>query len=281
MKKHKRIGAALLSLLIGFVLLCMPASAAEQRVFDQAGLLEAGEISELESTISDMRQKWKLDFVVVTTDDAQGKTAQAYADDYYDDNGFGEGADKSGALFLIDMDNREAYISTTGSAIQLYTDARIERMLDAVFEYLPDGDYYQSAAAFLQAADRYAGQGVPVAGDANDPDYEGGAPAGDQEPEGLTVSYILVAVFLSLLAGGAVFLVVFFRYNRKGKTVPYPFRQQSGMQMLRSEDVYLGTTTKQRHIDTSNHSGGHGGGGGSSVHTSSSGTSHGGGGRSF
>ncbi len=286
MKKHRKISAVLMALLLGAALVCPSVFAAQQRVFDQAGLFQAAEITELESLISDLRQDWELDFVVVTTADAEGKSAQDYADDYYDYNGFGAGADKSGVLFLIDMDNREAWISTTGSAIDLYTDARIEQMLDAVFEYLPDGNYYKSAVAFLQAADRYAAQGVPddhYRDDGENRYYydEDGNLHYYGEKRGLTLPYVLGTIAVAVIAGGVFFLIVFMKYNRKGSSCPYPFRQQSGMQMLRSEDNYLGTTTTTRHIDTSDHGSGGSGGGGSSVHTSSSGTSHGGGGRSF
>ena len=54
-------------------------------------------------------------------------------DDFYDEHDFGIGSRRSGALLLIDMDNREAYISTKGYAITLYSDARIEAMLDDTF----------------------------------------------------------------------------------------------------------------------------------------------------
>lgn len=33
---------------------------------------------------------WNMDFVVVTTEDAEGKTSEEYADDYYDYNGYAE-----------------------------------------------------------------------------------------------------------------------------------------------------------------------------------------------
>ncbi len=268
MRGIKRISAFWMTLLVG-ILCCLSVFASEQRVFDQAGLFEDTEISELESRVSDLREKYSFDIVVVTTDDAKGKSAARYADDYYDDHGFGGGAERSGVLFLIDMDNREAYISTTGSARRLY-DSRIEEMLDAVFGYLPDGDYYHSAVAFLEQAAYYAEQGVPVDGYTED---DGSA---TEAVARISLPWAIVTIALALVAGGGFFLVVFLRYNRRGKQCPYPFRQQSKLELIHSEDNYLGTTMTSRQIETSDDnssgSGGSGGGGGGS---------HGGGGRSF
>lgn len=45
--------------------------------------------------------------IIVTVDSLNGKTVEEYADDYYDDNGYGYGENNSGILFLVAMDDRE------------------------------------------------------------------------------------------------------------------------------------------------------------------------------
>lgn len=261
----------MLALLLS-VLLILPVSAGEAaRVFDQAGLFTSEEASLLEQKITVLKESSGLDFAIVTTDDAEGKTAGSYADDFYDNHGFGVGENKSGAVFLIDMDNREAYISTNGYAVAVYEDY-IEDMLDDIFEYLPDADYYHAAAAFLDSADRYARSGIR----GENGFLERYDPVTDSME---TFHYfhpveILISIFVPLAAAGGVFLGICLFYGRKEKSVPYPFRQQSRLTLTQANDRFIRRSVVTRKIDTSSHgsggshgsrgggrSGGHGGGG--------------------
>ena len=113
----KRILKLLLPFLMAFAL-CLPVLAEEQRVFDNAGLLDEWEVSMLEDKIQDLRDTYDMDVVLLTLNSLDGKTAEGYADDYYDDNGFGE----NGMLFLLDMDTRSWYMLTHGTAIYAVTD---------------------------------------------------------------------------------------------------------------------------------------------------------------
>lgn len=79
-------------------------------VFDEAGLLTQDEIVSLETEANELSEKYNMDIVITTTDDTGGLSSREYADDYFDYNGFGVGSEYDGILFLIDMDNREAYI---------------------------------------------------------------------------------------------------------------------------------------------------------------------------
>ena len=97
------------------------------RVFDEAGLFSAEEVQELETRIDEVRDSQDADLAVLTVEDAQGESAESYADDFYDSHGLGVGDDASGILLSIDMDNREIYVSTTGYAMKVLTDARVEK----------------------------------------------------------------------------------------------------------------------------------------------------------
>ena len=88
------------------------------RVFDEAGLFSAEEVQELETRIDEVRDSQDADLAVLTVEDAQGESAESYADDFYDSHGLGVGDDASGILLSIDMDNREIYVSTTGYAMK-------------------------------------------------------------------------------------------------------------------------------------------------------------------
>ena len=52
------------------------------RVFDEAGLFSAEEVQELETRIDEVRDSQDADLAVLTVEDAQGESAESYADDF-------------------------------------------------------------------------------------------------------------------------------------------------------------------------------------------------------
>lgn len=159
-KRRTSLGSAV-CLLVFVICLLFPVSAAaeEKRVFDQAGLFTEEEETELEKSAERAGIETDMTMVIVTCSDADGKTGQEYADDFYDMGGFGTGDDYSGALFLIDMDNRQLVISTSGQMIDILTDVRMDRILDEVYEAAADGKYYKAGEIFLDQAADYCMQG--------------------------------------------------------------------------------------------------------------------------
>ncbi len=101
-----------------------------------------------------------MDLVIVTALSTGNKDAQAYADDFFDDGGFGMGDDNSGVLLLIDMGASEVAVSTTGYGIRLLSDARIDKILDEVVGFLIDGESALAAQAFVERVADYASQDV-------------------------------------------------------------------------------------------------------------------------
>lgn len=131
------------------------------RVFDQAGLFTAQEAEELEHEIASMRSDMGMDIVLVTTDQAGGKTAKEYAEDFYIAGNFGTGDNYDGALFLIDMDNREIYLAPVGKMNRYLTDKRWNAILDDAYDRISEGDYKACADAFLNGVSRYYKAGIP------------------------------------------------------------------------------------------------------------------------
>ena len=131
-------------------------------VFDEAGLFSAEEVQELETRIDEVRDSQDADLAVLTVEDAQGESAESYADDFYDSHGLGVGDDASGILLSIDMDNREIYVSTTGYAMKVLTDARVEKVLDAAYDSVADGNYAEGALGAIDSIENYLEMGVPA-----------------------------------------------------------------------------------------------------------------------
>lgn len=261
--------------------------AGERRVFDGAGLLTDEECSRFEEQIAGMRKTMKMDVVLVTTDRADGRSAEQYADDFYDEGGFGTRSDDSGVLFLIDMDNRELYISTSGTMIRFLTDKRIDKMLNRAYPYVEDGDYSGVIRQFLADTLTYYREGIP-----------GGQYNYDTETGEISVYRsirwyeVLLAFFVSLFCGVTACLNVKREYAMKrerGRAEGYhlAYRADARFMFRDQNDVRVNSFVTQSALPR-NTGGGHGIGGGfggggqrSSTHTSGGGRVHGGGGRKF
>lgn len=83
----------------GFVLLMMvflllsvlPASAAEQRVFDNADLLTAEEEQNLQQFCEDAKEEYDIDFAYLTTKDTEGLSTREYGAQFYIEQNLGVG----------------------------------------------------------------------------------------------------------------------------------------------------------------------------------------------
>ncbi|MDL2236401.1 TPM domain-containing protein [Christensenellaceae bacterium OttesenSCG-928-K19] len=258
--------------LILLLLFAVPvfAASAGERVFDNAQLFTAEEREALQSMIDAHVDEYDMDVVVLTISDNEGKSTRAYADDFYDDYGFGYGDDDAGVLFLIDMDSREIYISTAGRMIDILNDARIEELLDIQYEYVSMGKYYDAMDAAIVQTAAFIDAG-PVPGQ-----YR------RDEGRYLEPWWIAVSIAIGVGTAAIVVAVINSRYKKEFKPVPYDFKNESKLSLSLKTDDFINKHVDRRYNPPPpTNSGGGSFGGGSTTHTSSSGSSHGGGGRSF
>ena len=265
----------------------------QPRVFDQAGLFSETEIIQLEEKIAQCRKSTKMDVVIVSAYADGERSAEEYADDYYDYGGFGVGKNASGVLLLYYMDGPgqpggECYISTAGTMINMLTDERIESILDDVYGNLGNRDFAGATECFLEDVKVYVKEGV-----------ESGQYTYDRDT-GEIVRYhsirlyeVVIAMVIAGILAGSVCLDIKKRYAMKQSS-----REVSNsLQAYRADCAFCFSVAGDKMINkyvrsipiprnTSSGSGGRGHSGSSSagrstIHTSSSGRSHGGGGRRF
>lgn len=232
----------------------------ENRVFDQADLLSDEEENKLQKRIETVREDNACDIVVLTTADAEGKSSMAYADDFYDTHDFGyEDAHGTGVLFLVDMDNREIWFSTSGECIKAYTTNRIDSAIDLVYNDLKEGNYYLVFDGCIDSVGRYMSA------------MEGGL-----GPFDIFVVSVMLAGVVTLI------LLLVLVISRGGKVTvnSSTYLVAASKELYERSDIHYDTVVTTRIIETDSGGGGSSGGG-SGSHTSSGGFSHGGGGRSF
>ncbi len=258
-----------LFLLIAAVIILLSLSpailAAGQTVVDEAELLTYQQEEDLASFAQSITNEYGMDVAIVIVPSLDGKSAQAYADDYYDYNGYGIGEDYSGVLFLLAIEDREYAISTCGEAIDALSDQDIDGLLDCVYYDFRAGNYHAGLRAYLEQLESefYYYSQQKSTGSA-DPNY--GA---------------VGAISLAIGAGaGGIGLAAM----RSGmKTVQPQVGAQSylvnnSFSLPGNQNTFLYSRTSRTRIQTPSSPGG---GGRGSTHRSSSGRSHGGGSRKF
>ena len=265
----------------------------QPRVFDQAGLFSETEIIQLEEKIAQCRKSTKMDVVIVSAYADGERSAEEYADDYYDYGGFGVGKKASGVLLLYYMDGPgqpggECYISTAGTMINMLTDERIESILDDVYGDLGNRDFAGAAEHFLDDVKAYVKEGV-----------ESGQYTYDRDT-GEIVRYhsirlyeVAIAMVIAGILAGSVCLDIKKRYamkqsSREVSNSLQAYRAECAFHFSVAGDKMVNKYVRSVPIPRNTSSGGGGRGhsgsssaGRSTIHTSSSGSSHGGGGRRF
>lgn len=227
----------------------------DRKIFDYAGLLSDGEEKEISEKLAEAAKSVKLDLVVVTTEDTEGKTTALYADDFFDDNGFGYDKERGdGVLFLIDMEHRQVFISTSGKGISYVSDDDVDSMLDEITPCITEGRYADGVEAFID---------------------------GIESVDDTVFTYLrnpFISIVIALAVSGIAVLIMSMSSKTKVTVGSRTYMKSGSFNLSTRTDHFTHTTTTRRKIETDNDNSG---GGSSSVRTSSSGNSHGGGGRSF
>lgn len=272
--------SALLCLAILFSLAVSVSADTLPRVVDNAGLLTESEEVNLIARAESIIRDWQIDAVIVTVDSLDGKTVQEYADDYYDDHGYGCGDDYSGILFLVSMGTREWNMSTCGEAIFIFTDYGLAQMEAEIIPHLSDGRYFEAFDTWLYLVEQYCETyqtSGPIDGYAQPDDYY--PDSGDE------IIYYEKETkpnhFISLVIGAIVALVVVLIMRSQMNTAkqqPHAvdYLKKDSYHLRTCRDLYLYSRVTKRPKSENKSSGG-----GSSVHRSSGGRSHGGRGGRF
>lgn len=259
------MSVGIMSVLLGFSV----SSAAEKKsVIDDAGLIKASDEKKLDKKIKNI-QKNEFDVVILTVKSLDGKSAQDYADDYYDNNDYGIDSEKSGVLFLVSKGDRKYHISTKGAGIKAFTDYGIGRIKEEIKPYLSDGDYFNACDEFLNITKDFVKA------------YKDGTPYDTDNPYNEEIDYVILEVIALVIAFVIALIsvgIMRLRMNTaKPKGTATEYIKKGSFKLTSEKDIFMySTVTKtEKPKDNDNSAGG------STTHVSSSGSEHGGGGGSF
>lgn len=267
----KRIFCIVLMLL----LVCAAAYAAPARLGDNANLLTQSQREEIKARCDALSAQYNLDVVIATTNDSRGMQLGMYAADLVDYNNFST----DNIILVVAMDQRKYVCVTTGAGIMAFSDQELNWIYDVMESDMRAGDYAGAFHAFLDCCE----QVLSYAGDMyidDGPVYDGNYAYVNVKWEkpftqriGEAAAYTVLPAFL------IAWLVAYLMKSAMRTSRPQESAHSylKDMNLTRSRDVYLYTTTARHKIERNNNSGGHGGGS-HSTFSGSSGRSHGGGG---
>ena len=243
--KRKLFSLILCFLLLGSALLTV--SAATTAVQDYANLMSSDEREELTRKADTLGQDYGLDVVILTVPNLMGKSAQAFADDFYDNNRYGA----DGVLFLVDMGSRQWHISTSGTAIEALEDWELEDLGNEVIPYLSNGEFYEGFSWYLDILPIYLEDDVG------------------------TGFILLTSLFAGAVIAGIVILIMRISMNTsRPQHSAENYMTEGSYHLYTQQDLFLYSNVTKRPRPQNNSSG-------SSTHRSSSGTRHGGRGGHF
>lgn len=244
----KKLFALLVSV---FLCSCLVLSASAQAplVVDNANLLTSSEEAILDASLEETGEELGIDVVVLTVDSLGGKTARAYADDYYDYNGYSY----SGILLLVSMSEREWYITTSGSAMSMVSDAEVNTIGNRVATKLGQGNYLDAFLLFSESVSTFA---------------TGGSVSSSRDPIGW-----LICIGIGIAVGLIVVLIMKGQLKSvRSQNTASGYQVSGSFGLTQSHELFLfRNVSRTRRAESS--------GGGS--HRGSSGRSHGGGGGRF
>lgn len=114
-------------------------------VDDKAHIWEESTIANILANAKAMSELSGYSIMIVVTNDMFDMTSQEFADDYFDyvltSNEGDTELIADGYLFLINLADREYYLSTCGEAIDVYSDTVMDELFDEIQQFMVDGDY--------------------------------------------------------------------------------------------------------------------------------------------
>ena len=230
-------------------------------VVDDAEFLTPQQLSELTEAFDGLREKYNVDVSVVTVKGLEGKNIQDFADDYFDYNGYGCGANYDGIMLLVSKSPREYHFTTCGYGKYAFNDSGLIYIEAGVVERLKNNDYYGAFVSFEKDADKL----LEAA--------KNGKPFKHSPKEKLM--YLLAALIIPLVIA---FIITFIQYRKMNDAVQRAAANEyakGNVNIKTTRDIFLYSTLHKTPRPKDN------GGSGSSTHTSSSGRSHGGRGGSY
>ena len=248
----------------------IPAERQMPLVVDTAGVLGPDTVEKLNSYAQQISDKYACDVAAVFVATSGAKDIQAFADDFYDYNGYGYGSEDSGIMFVVAVQDRSFAITTYGPAAYSFSDYGQLYMDEKYMPYLRNSDWAGAAEAYLRVSEELL-------------EYErvNGRPFDIPQESQSDPRELIPGLILLSLGGGFVFAFIpigvmkrkMLNVRKQENAANYIL--PGSFELFHRHDRYLTShVTRVAKPQEDNTRGGSGGG--TTFHVSSSGRSHGG-----
>ncbi|MCU9615335.1 TPM domain-containing protein [Caldibacillus lycopersici] len=228
--------------------------ASTQHVYDYANLLTSTEVKQLENLAAELGAERETDFIILTTDNTDGKDVVQYMEDFYDD--MAPGYDKphgNTAILTVDMEHRDVYLAGFYKAKEYLDDSRLESIREKITPDLTEGNYYDAFASFMELSHDYMG-------------YPPGV-----NPNNIFFQWWFQIGVSLIIAAGVVGMML---YNSGGKVTvnERTYLNSKASKINQQRDQYIRKTVTKHKRPSSNNGGGGGVTGGGHSHSGSRGS---------
>jgi len=136
-------------LLILLIFLSAPLFARDH-IVDNAGLLSDNEKAHLEKQMEEIAATYNFDLVIVTEKSIGAVEPMKYADDFFENNGYGLGEERDGCLFLQVTENSAYGFGISGRGIEILNTSAFNKLENNVLEHLKNNNPANAYEAFIR-----------------------------------------------------------------------------------------------------------------------------------
>jgi uncharacterized protein len=241
-----------------------------QHVYDDAELLSASEVSDLEDLCASYGDEAGIEIMILTHNDSDAPYAEDYIEDFEDELPVGDRV-----YLLVDMYNRVVFMEGYGEAETYIHPKRIDAIIEEITPDLQDGNYYDAFVTYIERSAAYMKDdselnydhdytaGTPQSSNPNAPNYDETWPSDNYSRNNQAadiLSNIFVQLFVAVVIG--IVAVAIMAYNSGGKMTVggNSYIDQSHSGLIGRRDDYIRTTVTRVRKPQNNNTG-HGSGG--------------------
>ena len=225
------------------------------RLIDESEVIPDADEAVLLQRMNELSEKYEFDLVIMTVDSESmaGISVEDFANDTFLYCGFGYGENKDGMLLLMVMDTRDWAVSKNGFALEAFTDAGFDYIIEQIKSDLGEDNFTGAFTDYVDLCDDFLAKAK-----AGEPYTEDTLPKEPFSAVSSLIVSVIIGFVIALIATGVM----------KGQLKSVRFRSEASdytkpgsMQVNESRDFFLYSTvsrTEKKQDDDSDRSSGGG-----------------------
>ena len=219
-----------------------------QHVFDNADIFTEAEEEALEERIAQFQLDTKADAVVLTEEDGSVTDPELRAQDFYDENGFGLGENRSGVILYINMTTRDIAACASGETKYVLLRTDLDTVIDAGYDELSSGEYAGSMQAMLGKATSVIKRHED-SGEYEDGRYTGAHTAPDDQPlGGYPVFFLVTSAVGGVACAMLIYILVARRYGSPVRDAVNNIPGKTTKDLTVPQEIFVNKSDSVRHI---------------------------------